>query len=60
MLQKEREVHALNIIIHGLPEEADTSEGKEEDIKAIRKFLDAIEIASLPELVTRLGRRNDN
>ena len=56
MLQKECEALTLNIIIHGLPEEADTSEGKEEDIKAICKFLDAIGVAPTPELVSRLGR----
>ena len=33
VLQKECEVSALNIIIQGLPEEADTSEGIEENIK---------------------------
>ena len=37
MLQKER--GALNIVIRGLREKADTSEGKEEYIKAISKFL---------------------
>ena len=46
VLQKEREACALNIIIHDLPEEADTSEGKAEDTKSIRKFLEAIEVAS--------------
>ena len=61
VLQKERETRAPNIIINGLPEEADTPvKQKAEDIKSIREFLDAIEVASMPEFVTRLGRRNDN
>ena len=59
VLQKECETRTPNII-HGLPEEADTPEGKAEDTKSIREFLDAIEVASMPEFVTRLGRRNDN
>ena len=59
VLQKECETCAPNIIIHGLPE-VDTLEGKAEDTKSIREFLGAIEVASMPEFVTRLGRRNDN
>ena len=43
---------------HGMEE--DTSDGKADDIKSIGEFLDAIEVASMHESVTRLGRRNGN
>ena len=41
MQQKECEAHAQNIIIHGLPEEPDTPEGKEADIRTIKEILNS-------------------
>ena len=68
MQQKEREVRAQNIIIHGLHEEADTPEGKEADIpegkeadiRTIKEILDAIEVAPDFESFIRLGKRNES
>ena len=57
--QKEREARAHNVIIHGLPEEADSTDGKEGDMTTINEFLTNIEVAAKPDSVTRLGRRND-
>ena len=57
--QKEREVGASNIIIHGLQETDDTIEGREEDFKIIKELLEAIEVTSEPGTVIRLGRRNE-
>ena len=58
--QKERQASAQNIIIHGLPEEPDTPEGKEADIRTIKEILDAIEVAPDFESFIRPGKRNES
>ena len=58
--QKEREARAQNIIIHGLPEEPDTPEGEEADIRTIKEILDAIEVAPDFESFIRLEKRNES
>ena len=57
--KKEREARSQNVIIHGLPEEANTPEGKEADKKTIKEFLEIIDVASEPQSITRIGDRND-
>ena len=42
-----------------MQETDDTIEGREEDFKIIKEFLEAIEVTSEPETVIRLGRRNE-
>ena len=56
---KEREARAQNVIIHGLPEEANSLEGRVADNQTIKDFLTAIGVASEPRSIFRIGERND-
>ena len=53
---KEREARAQNVIIHGLPEEANSLEGRVADNQTIKDFLTAI---GVPRSIFRIGERND-
>ena len=59
-LVQQKECEAQNIIIHGLPEEPDTPEGKEADIRTIKEILDDIEVAPDFKSFIRLGKRNES
>ena len=56
---KEREARAQNVIIHGLPEEANSLEGRVADNQTIKDFLTAIGVASEPRSISRIGESND-
>ena len=56
---KEREAREQNVIIHGLPEEANSLEGRVADNQSIKDSLTAIGVSSEPRSISRIGERND-
>ena len=58
MQEREREVRARNIIIHGFKEAENNNEAKEEDNNTIKELLNILELEVIPEYITRLGISN--
>ena len=59
--QRQREARAQNIVIHGLPEEADTQEGNiEADTNTIKRLFRIIEVEATPVSIVPLGKRTES
>ena len=56
--EREREVRARNIIIHGFKEAENNNEAKEEDNNTIKELLNILELEVISEYITRLGISN--
>ena len=52
--EREREVRARNVIIHGSKEAENNDEAKEEDNNTIKELLNILELEVIPEYITRL------
>ena len=59
--QRQREAEAQNIVIRGIPEEADTQEGNiAADTNTIKELLRVIEVEATPVSIVRLGNRTES